>query len=145
MPMSPLERHAHRNIALKDLLYYMKRFPAPAWVSLLHRVSGVLMFAMLPLIIWALDASLKSETSFERFKRSFDVGFGVMPGWVGKLTILAVAWAFLHHIIAGLRFIMLDSTHGAVERSRSARSAQWVLIASVFLTLILGAKIFSLY
>jgi succinate dehydrogenase / fumarate reductase cytochrome b subunit len=60
--------------------------PAPAGiVSILHRVSGLLMFLLLPFIIWMFDNSLSSEISFEIFS-AFNVGIGFVPGWFIKLV-----------------------------------------------------------
>ncbi len=145
MSATPPSRREHRNIGLKDLLPYVARFPGPAWVSLLHRVSGLLLFALLPLLIWAFDASMSSEASFEQFAGVFNHGYGFLPGWLLKLTCLAIVWAYMHHLIAGLRFLMLDVNHSAAERYRAARSARWVLILSLTLTALLGAKIFGFY
>lgn len=143
--MPPPPRREHRNIGLKELLSYLVRFPAAAWVSLLHRVSGLLLFVLLPLAIWALDASVSSEASFEQFARVFSHGYGSLPGWLFKFVCLAVMWSYMHHLIAGLRFLMLDVNHSAVERYRAARSARWVLILSLTLTALLSAKMLGVY
>ncbi|KAF1020398.1 MAG: Succinate dehydrogenase cytochrome b556 subunit [Paracidovorax wautersii] len=145
MKPSQPPRREHRNIALTELLPYMARFPAPAWVSLLHRVSGILLFLLLPAVLWAFDASLFSETTFSTVKNVFEHGIGWIPGWLLKLAIVALLWAFLHHLIAGLRFLALDVSHHLTEKRKSARSARWVLILSFALTLVFGAKIFGLY
>ena len=138
-------RREYRNIAIKELLPYMARFPAPAWVSLLHRVSGALLFLLLPLIIWAFDASLSSEISYLGLMSVLEHGYGFVPSWLLKLVILAILWAFLHHLFAGIRFLVLDVSHHLTERERSARSARWVLVLSIVLTVALGAKVFGLY
>ncbi len=101
-PSSRPKRPEFRNIhALKDLPGY--RLPLAGWVSILHRVSGALMFLLLPFIIWLFDTSLSSEYSFARFSAAFSVGIGFVPAWFVKLVVLALIWAYLHHIIAGLR------------------------------------------
>nr|WP_315236841.1 succinate dehydrogenase, cytochrome b556 subunit [uncultured Albidiferax sp.] len=138
-------RHEHRNISIVQLIPYMKRFPASAWVSLLHRVSGAVMFLLLPLIIWAFDASVSSEVSYAKLTQVFDTGVGLLPGGSIKLLALVILWAFLHHLIAGVRFLILDVNHASVEKKRSAYSARGVLVSSVALTALLGAKIFGLY
>ncbi|WCM86360.1 succinate dehydrogenase, cytochrome b556 subunit [Acidovorax sp. NCPPB 3576] len=145
MTIEKKNRRDYRNISLLQLVPYMLRFPASAWVSLLHRGSGLLMFILLPAIIWAFDASLSSEYSFAKLKNVFEHGFSIVPGWFLKLVVLAVLWAFIHHLIAGLRFLVLDVNHASVEKRRSGRSARWVLISSVVLTVALGAKLFGLY
>ena len=138
------KRPEFRNInALRDLPTY--RLPAAGWVSILHRISGVLMFILLPFIIWMFDTSVSSEYSFARFRSAFVNGLGFVPGWFVKLVALALIWAYLHHFIAGLRHLWMDTSHAAVTQSWGTKSAQFTLAASVLLTLILGAKLFGLY
>lgn len=138
------KRPEFRNIhALKDLPTY--RLPAAGIVSILHRVSGVLMFLLMPFIIWMFDTSVSSEISFARFKAVFNVGAGFVPGWFFKLVALALIWAYLHHFIAGVRHLMMDMNHAAVTKQSGARTAKTVLVLSVLLTLVLGAKLFGLY
>ena len=138
------KRPEFRNIhALKDLPTY--RLPAAGIVSILHRVSGVLMFLLMPFIIWMFDPSVSSEISFARFKAVFNVGAGFVPGWFFKLVALALIWAYLHHFIAGVRHLMMDMNHAAVTKQSGARTAKTVLVLSVLLTLVLGAKLFGLY
>jgi succinate dehydrogenase / fumarate reductase cytochrome b subunit len=138
-------RSEYRNVSLVALVPYVLRFPASAWVSLLHRVSGALMFILLPAIIWAFDASVSSENSFAKLRDTFEHGFWYVPGWLLKLVVLVVLWAYLHHLAAGIRFLVLDVNHASVDKQRSGRSARWVLIISLTLSALLGAKIFGLY
>lgn len=145
MPSQKRRRGAHRNIALPDLLSYLRAFPATAWVSLMHRISGAILFILLPAILWGFDNSVSSELSFARFVSVFDGGFWLVPGWMVKLVTLVVLWSYLHHLLAGLRFLMLDVHHVALEKTRARQSARWVLILSLGLTLSLGAKLFGLY
>ncbi|WP_298923559.1 succinate dehydrogenase, cytochrome b556 subunit [uncultured Ramlibacter sp.] len=138
------KRPEFRNInALTDLPGY--RMTAAAYVSILHRISGVLMFLLMPFIIWMFDTSVSSEISFAKFRAAFNVGLWFVPGWCLKLVALALIWAFLHHFIAGLRHLLMDVSHAAVTKSFGAKSATFTLVASVLLTLVLGAKLFGLY
>lgn len=137
------KRPEFRNIhALKDLPSY--RLPPAGWVSILHRISGAIMFLLLPFIIWMFDVSVSSEISFSRFTSAFGVGIGFVPGWFVKLTALALIWAYLHHFIAGLRHLWMDINH-AVSKEFGKSSAVVTLTLSVGLTLVLGAKLFGLY
>jgi len=144
-PASPAsKRPEFRNInALKDLPTY--RLPAAGIVSILHRISGALMFLLLPFIIWMFDTSVSSEISFARFTGVFDAGAGFLPGWFIKLVALALIWAYLHHLIAGLRHLWMDVSHAAVSKEFGRTSAVVTLVSSVGLTLVLGAKLFGLY
>ena len=137
-------RPEFRNInALTDLPSY--RLPAAGWVSILHRVSGVLMFLLMPFIIWMFDVSVSSEISFAKFRAAFESGLGFVPGWFIKLVALALIWAYLHHFIAGLRHLWMDVSHAAVSKQFGTKSAVFTLAVSLGLTVILGAKLFGLY
>ena len=138
------KRPEFRNInAFTDLRTY--RLPAAGIVSILHRVSGALMFLLMPFIIWMFDKSISSEISFSKFKAAFKVGMLGLPGLVWKLVALALIWAFLHHSIACLRHLWSDTHHSAVTKEFGKTSAVVTMALSVFLTLVLGAKLFGVY
>ncbi|MFY3384531.1 succinate dehydrogenase, cytochrome b556 subunit [Paracidovorax sp. MALMAid1276] len=138
------KRPEFRNInAFKDLTTY--RMTPAAWVSILHRASGILMFLLLPFIIWMFDTSVSSEYSFAKFTAAFGVGIGIVPGWFIKLVALGLIWAYLHHFTAGLRHLWMDVSHSAVNKQFGKTSALAVLAISLPLTLVLGAKLFGLY
>jgi succinate dehydrogenase / fumarate reductase cytochrome b subunit len=144
MTESAPKRPEFRNInALTDLPSY--RLPAAGIVSILHRISGVLMFLLMPFIIWMFDTSVSSEISFARFTSAFNNGIGFVPGLLVKLVALALIWAYLHHFIAGVRHVWMDMSHAAVSKARGAASAKVVLASSLVLTAVLGAKLFGLY
>lgn len=135
-------RPVYRNIHVTQILRY--RLPPAGIVSILHRVSGVLMFLLLPFVIWLFDVSLSSEVSYERFTSAFVAGMWIFPGWFIKLVALALIWAFLHHFIAGVRHLWMDATH-SVTKEQGHRTAQITLGASVLLTLVLMGKLFGWY
>lgn len=137
------KRPEFRNInAFKDLTTY--RLPPAGWVSILHRVSGVIMFLLMPFIIWMFDVSVSSEISFSKFKAAFNSGLGFVPGAFIKLVALALIWAYLHHFIAGVRHLWMDATH-SVSKAQGHSSAVVTLALSLALTVALGAKLFGLY
>ena len=138
------KRPEFRNInAFKDLPGY--RWPLAALVSGMHRASGLVMFLLLPFIIWMFDTSVSSEFSFARFTAAFSTGLGFVPGWLIKLTTLALIWSYLHHFTAGLRHLWMDVSHSAVSKQFGKTSALTVLVISITLTVVLGAKLFGLY
>ncbi|MES2190273.1 MAG: succinate dehydrogenase, cytochrome b556 subunit [Pseudomonadota bacterium] len=138
------KRPEFRNInALTDLPTY--RLPAAGIVSILHRISGAIMFLLMPFIIWMFDTSISSEISFAKFKAAFNVGMLYLPGFIWKLVALALIWAYLHHFIAGLRHLWMDTSHAAVSKEFGKTSAIVTLVLSIGLALILGAKLFGLY
>lgn len=137
------KRAEFRNInAFKDLPSY--RLPAAGWVSILHRISGAIMFVLMPFIIWMFDTSLSSEISFAKFKAAFNIGMLGLPGFLWKLVALALIWAYLHHFIAGVRHLYMDVNH-AVSKEFGKTSAVVTLALSLGLTVVLGAKLFGLY
>ncbi len=138
------KRPEFRNInAFKDLTTY--HMTPAAWVSILHRASGAVMFLLLPLVLWMFDTSVSSEISFARFAAAFNAGVGFVPGWFMKLVALALIWAYLHHLIAGLRHLWMDVSHDAVNKQFGKTSALVTLVISIAVTLVLGAKLFGLY
>ncbi len=109
------------------------RLPVPGWVSILHRISGFGLFLFLPFLLWLLDNSLHSRSSFARFQAAISTP-------LAKLVLLGLLWAFLHHLFAGLRHIALDLDWG-VELAAGRATATLVLVASLLLTVILGAML----
>ena len=109
------------------------RLPLPGFVSILHRVSGALLFlAGIPLLLLALQWSGSPEGL---------TGLRTMLGqpWV-KLLLLGLAWAYLHHFCAGIRFLFLD-LHRGIELA-PARGSSWiVLVVSLALTLLVGVRL----
>jgi succinate dehydrogenase / fumarate reductase, cytochrome b subunit len=138
------KRPEFRNInAFKDLTTY--RMVPAAWVSILHRASGAIMFLLMPFIVWMFDASISSEISFAKFTAVFNAGMWFLPGWFFKLVALALIWAFLHHFIAGVRHLFMDLNHDRATKEFGKTSAMVVLVLSLGLTFILALKLFGAY
>jgi succinate dehydrogenase / fumarate reductase cytochrome b subunit len=113
------------------------KLPVPGFASILHRVSGVGLFLMLPLLIWLLQLSLGSAESFETLK-------SVAGNPLVKLILLGLLWAFLHHFCMGIRILLIDVQIG-VEKQAARTSAKAVLAVSLSLTVILGLKLLGAY
>jgi succinate dehydrogenase / fumarate reductase cytochrome b subunit len=135
-------RPVYRNIHVSQIVGY--RLPPAGIVSILHRISGALMFVLLPFVLWLFDTSVSSEISFDRFRTAFLAGIGFGPAWFVKLVCLGLIWAYLHHLIAGVRHLWMDATH-AMSKEQAQRSAIVTLALSLLLTVALGAKLFGLY
>lgn len=109
--------------------------PLAGWVSILHRLSGALLFLAFPLGVWALSVSLSDETGFQR-----------VADWVthplSKLVVLLMVWAFVHHLLAGLRHLALD-VHWGVERHQSRRTSMAVMLLAAMITLIAAWSLFA--
>ena len=136
---TPMSKPRPGPMKLIDATQY--RLPLAAKVSILHRASGVIMFVLMPFIIWMFDASVSSEISFAKFRHAFNNG---ATGVLFKLVALGLIWAYLHHFIAGVRHLWMDATH-SVSKAQGRSSALVTLVASALLTVLLGAKLFGLF
>ena len=102
------------------------------------------MFLLLPFIIWMFDVSVSSEISFIKFKSAFEFGMLGLPGVIWKLLALAIVWAYVHHLIAGLRHLWMDARH-AVSKEFGKSSAIFTLTLGSLITLALALKLFGAY
>ena len=129
-------RPQYRNIHVSQILSY--RLPAAGIVSILHRISGALLFLLgIPFGLYLLQQSLTSEISFESYRAIV----GSVPG---KLVLLALIWAFVHHSVAGIRYLLLDR-HVGIQKFAAAKSATAVLGITAVLTVVLGLKLFGAF
>ena len=109
------------------------RQPLPAKVSILHRASGAILFLIgIPLILWSLQAGLDSPQRYEGF-------LAIMRHPLAKLTALLLVWAYLHHLLAGVRHLLQDVDIG-LELKSARQSAAAVLVAAILLTLLVAAR-----
>ena len=126
------------NVAIKKkrpvyLNLVQIRLPLPGFVSILHRVSGTLLFLAAVWLLFMLDRSLSSEAGFQSTKHY--LGFPIV-----KLALLGIVWAYCHHFCAGIRYLFLDLDKGV--DLETARLTSWIVLgASLALTLFLGWKI----
>lgn len=133
-------RAVYRNINIMQIVGY--RLPPAGIVSILHRVSGAILFLLLPFVVWLFDVSLGSEITYERFTSAFTAGIGFVPGLLIKLIALALIWAYLLHFIAGVRHLWMDLSHSAATKAKGHLSALITLGLSSVLTLALAFKLF---
>jgi succinate dehydrogenase / fumarate reductase cytochrome b subunit len=130
-------RPEFRNIGIGQILTAY-RLPLAGRVSILHRVSGGLLFVFLPFLLYLFDQSLTSELSFEVFK-------GFLSNILVKLITLVLAWAFLFHFCAGVRHLMMDTNHNAVTKEKGKSTSIVVIVVSSLLTLAFAAKLFGAF
>lgn len=130
------ERPVFRNVNFTDITSNY-RMPPSAMVSILHRVSGAGMFLMLPFLLYLLQESLRSEISFAHFA-------GVVDNVFVKIILLGLSWAYLHHFTAGIRHLFMDN-HMALDKDASQRTARWVLVISLALTVLVALKLFGVF
>ena len=126
------------NVAIKKkrpvyLNLVQIRLPLPGFVSILHRISGALLFLAGVWLLFMLDRSLESEAGFASVRRY--ANFTLV-----KLALLGLIWAYCHHFCAGIRYLFLDLDKGA--DLATARMTSWIVLgASLVLTAFLGAKL----
>jgi len=109
--------------------------PPSGWVSILHRISGALLFLGLPLGVWALSVSLSGEAGFRSIAERF-----AHP--LARLSLLLLLWAFAHHYLAGLRHLALD-VHWGTDLQHARRSSLAVLLAAGLVTLLAAWRLFA--
>jgi succinate dehydrogenase / fumarate reductase cytochrome b subunit len=126
-----------RNIGIGQILTAY-RLPLAGRVSILHRVSGGLLFIFLPFLLYLFEQSLTSPLSFEAFK-------AFLANIILKLITLVLAWAFLLHFCAGIRYLRMDTSHRAVSKQKGKRTAVVVLVVSTLLTIAFAAKLFGVF
>lgn len=124
---------SHKRPVFLDLRILTRSLPIPGIVSILHRVSGVVLFFLLPVLLALLAGSLSSGETFDTYKAWAD-------NWFFKLILWAVLWAFMHHLFAGIRFLLLDA-HVGVDLQTARKSAKAVLIAGIVSAVILGVAL----
>jgi succinate dehydrogenase / fumarate reductase cytochrome b subunit len=110
------------------------RLPLPGIVSILHRLSGAVLFLFaIPALLAGVGMSLASAESFAAL-----TSFVAHP--LAKLVLLGFAWAYLHHFCAGIRYLLLD-LHKGIELAPARQSSVIVLVVSLVLTLIVGVRL----
>ena len=114
----------------KHLSVWQIRMPFPSIVSIVHRITGVGLFMLLPFLIWLLDKSLHDQASFEEFR-------DIIANPLAKLVLLGLLWAYMHHFCAGIRYLFLDIGKG-LDLPCARRSASAVVIVSLALTVVIG-------
>ncbi len=106
------------------------RLPIGGMVSILHRVSGVVLSLALPCLLYTLMLSLRSPDDFRRVAD----GFGGFFGWAISVSLI---WALLHHFLAGLRHLGFDLGWG--EDKEAARKSAWFsLLAAAGVTVLIA-------
>ena len=125
-----------RNISITDITMNYKQ-PPSAIVSILHRISGFVLFLFLPFLLYLLEQSLVSETTYAHFG-------GIVGNPFTRILILGLSAAYLHHFVAGIRHLFMDN-HIALDKDASQRTARWVLVIDAVLTLLVALKLFGVF
>ncbi|HEY5801129.1 MAG TPA: succinate dehydrogenase, cytochrome b556 subunit [Burkholderiaceae bacterium] len=123
-----------RNIHITDIMRY--RLPITGKVSIMHRISGALMFLLLPFMLYLLEMSL----DWEKFATLRE--FAVHP--LVKLIILALAVSYIAHFCAGVRHLFMD-VHWAADKEGASKSAWGVMAVTVVLSLLVALKLYGVF
>jgi succinate dehydrogenase / fumarate reductase cytochrome b subunit len=117
----------------KHLALHKIKFPLPSYISILHRVSGAVLFLALPLLLLLFDQSLRSIETYTSLAEC-------LANPLLKLVLLGLMWGFLHHFCAGLRYLAID-LHLLPTLAAARSSSVWVLAVSLTLTIVMGVKL----
>ena len=128
-------RPQFRNIHITQILQY--RLPAAGVMSILHRVSGLGMFLMLPVVLLIFDFSLTSELSYAQLME-------ITASPLVKIVLCGLIWAFLHHLFAGIRHLISD-LHIGLAKEQTAAWGKGVMLVALALSLLAWLKIFGVF
>lgn len=106
--------------------------PVTAVLSIGHRITGVLLILLIPLLVFLFDRSLSGE-------EGYDFVVGLLQGNAFRALLLLAIWLFVHHFLAGLRYLLIDLEVGV--EVRSARASAWIVLAGGVVTLFIAALI----
>ncbi|MBL0166265.1 MAG: succinate dehydrogenase, cytochrome b556 subunit [Propionivibrio sp.] len=123
-----LKKKRPKNLDLMTI-----RLPLPGILSILHRVSGAVLFLLLPVLLWLFESSLTSPDTFAVFK-------SIAAHPLVKLILLGLIWLYLHHFCAGIRYLLLD-LHKGIDLESARLSSKIVFAVSIVLTLLIGVKV----
>jgi succinate dehydrogenase / fumarate reductase cytochrome b subunit len=124
---APQDRPKYYDLNLLNL-------PMPGLVSIFHRITGIAMFLFLiPLVLVILQTTLRSPEDYAVWK-----GYFANP--LMKLIVIGFIWAFMHHLFAGIRYLLLD-LHIGIDKAPAQLSAKFVLIAGILATAIFAVRV----
>ncbi len=103
------------------------KFPPPAVASILHRISGVIVFLLIPLLLWLLGASLASEAQFQQLQD------GLAHPWLRFFVWVTVS-GVIYHLLAGIRHLIMDLGYGeSIKAGRISATAVIILAAALII------------
>ncbi len=127
--MSVMTKKRPKNLDLTTI-----KLPVPGIVSILHRISGALLFLIgIPLLLFTLQSVMGNPSDFQIIQTLYD-------NFLIKLVLLTILWSFLHHFCAGIRYLLLDM-HIGIELAGARLSSMVVLAVSIILTILIGVKL----
>jgi succinate dehydrogenase / fumarate reductase cytochrome b subunit len=107
--------------------------PFAAVLSILHRITGIIIFFGTPVLLWLLQQSLQSPAGFEQVQELLSGGFL-------RLAFFALLWAFAYHIMAGIKHLVMDLGHAeTLEGARVA--AIFLVLGNILVLIFLGVRL----
>jgi succinate dehydrogenase / fumarate reductase cytochrome b subunit len=116
-------------MAVKFLNVFRIRYPITAIVSIGHRISGILLFLSIPLLIYFLDRSLESSSGYTEVVNILASGFF-------RMFLVFLTGIFVLHLLAGIRFLLIDLDLGL--DSSTANKTSWIVIILTAIVIIIG-------
>jgi succinate dehydrogenase / fumarate reductase cytochrome b subunit len=127
MNPAPKQRPKYYDLNLAHL-------PAPGLVSIFHRISGALLFfPIIPVLLYLLQSTLGSEEGYSHWKK-------ILAEPAVKVICLGVAWLYVHHFLAGIRYLLLD-VHVGIDKAPAQASAKLVFALGVVATALIAWRI----
>ncbi len=111
-----------------NLDLYTVKFPITAIVSILHRVSGVVMLGGVIILIWMLDLSLTSQEGFNSIQE-------ILQAPLAKIILWGVLAALAYHLVAGIRHLMMDVGFGETLESGKRGAVISIALSAVLILL----------
>lgn len=117
------------NLDLKTI-----SFPITAIASILHRVSGVITFIALGILLWLLSLSLSSEQGFVQAQAITDT-------LIVKFILWGILTALVYHVVGGVRHLLMDLGFGEENLAVASRSARIAFAVTIVLSLLVGVLV----
>jgi succinate dehydrogenase / fumarate reductase cytochrome b subunit len=123
-----------KNNRPKHLNLLKIHLPITGIASINHRLSGLILFLAIPFSLYLFQLSLTSRTGFT------EMLLFLSSPWI-KLALVVLLWSFLHHLLAGFRFLLIDQNIG-ISLSVARKTAWFVVFTAVILTLLISGFLF---
>jgi succinate dehydrogenase / fumarate reductase, cytochrome b subunit len=121
--MSNTDIKANRPLSPHLQIY---RWPITMTMSILHRITGIGLYAGTVLLVWWLAAAASGPPAF-------DFANAVLRSWLGLIVLFGYTWALIHHLLGGIRHFIWDFGVGFDKPARD--SLAWAnIVGSVVLT-----------
>lgn len=102
------------------------KYPVTALTSILHRLSGILLFLCLFAMLYALGKSLSSEDGFNEIK-------GMLLSPLGKLIVWVLYSALIYHLVAGVRHLIMDAGVGETLEGGKRGSVIVIIVSAILI------------